>query len=91
MRATASPPRLVPGTILAPVEAPGVAAEDRRLLVGAEFTSSWCLKSWDRFHLPKPFSRVRMRCEIIEPEQLADRDAGIELVRSRLLALNPDR
>jgi len=34
---------------------------------------------------------VRMRCEIIEPEQLADRDAGMELVRSRLLALNPDR
>ena len=61
------------------------------LLVGAEFSSSWRLKSWDRFHLPKPFSRVRMRCEIIEPEQLADRDAGIELVRSRLLALNPDR
>ncbi|MFM8335212.1 MAG: lysophospholipid acyltransferase family protein, partial [Opitutaceae bacterium] len=61
------------------------------LLVGAEFTSSWRLKSWDRFHLPKPFSRVRMRCEIIEPEQLADRDAGTELVHSRLLALNPDR
>ena len=60
------------------------------LLVGAEFTSAWRLRSWDRFYLPKPFSRVRMRCEIITPEQLADRDAGLELVRARLLALNPD-
>jgi lysophospholipid acyltransferase (LPLAT)-like uncharacterized protein len=60
------------------------------LLVGAEFTSTWCLRSWDRFRVPKPFSRVRMRCEIIMPEQLADRDAGIALVRDRLVALNPD-
>jgi lysophospholipid acyltransferase (LPLAT)-like uncharacterized protein len=60
------------------------------LLVGAEFTSAWRLRSWDRFYLPKPFSRVRMRCEIISPEQLADRDAGFELARERLLKLNPD-
>ncbi|MCE2861457.1 MAG: DUF374 domain-containing protein [Opitutaceae bacterium] len=75
---------------------PGAVIVARRtrapmILVGAEFTSSWRLRSWDRFHLPRPFSRVRMRCEIIEPEQLADRVAGMELVRSRLLALNPDR
>ncbi len=60
------------------------------LLVGGEFTSAWRLGSWDRFYLPVPFSRVRMRCEIINPEQLADRDQGIALVRERLLALNPD-
>lgn len=61
------------------------------LLVGAEFPSAWRLRSWDRFILPVPFSRVRMRCEIITPTQLADRDAGVELLRQRLLALNPDR
>jgi lysophospholipid acyltransferase (LPLAT)-like uncharacterized protein len=60
------------------------------LLVGAEFSSTWCLRSWDRFRVPKPFSRVRMRCEIIMPDQLADRDAGIALVKDRLVALNPD-
>ncbi|MEX2045235.1 MAG: lysophospholipid acyltransferase family protein [Opitutus sp.] len=60
------------------------------VLVGGEFTSAWRLKSWDRFYLPKPFSRVRMRCEVIQVDQLADRDAGIALLRSRLLALNPD-
>ncbi|QYM78177.1 lysophospholipid acyltransferase family protein [Horticoccus luteus] len=60
------------------------------LLVGGTFTSVWRLKSWDRFILPKPFSRVRMQCELIAPEQLADRDAATALLQNRLLALNPD-
>jgi lysophospholipid acyltransferase (LPLAT)-like uncharacterized protein len=60
------------------------------LLVGGEFTSAWRLGSWDRFYVPKPFSRVRMRCEVLLPAQLADRDAGLALMRERLLALNPD-
>ncbi len=60
------------------------------LLVGGEFTSAWRLNSWDRFYVPKPFSRVRMRCEVLLPEQLADRDAGLGLMHERLLALNPD-
>ena len=60
------------------------------LLVGGEFTAAWRLRSWDGFYVPKPFSRVRMRCEVLLPEQLADRDAGLALMRERLLALNPD-
>lgn len=60
------------------------------LIVGGEFSSAWRLKSWDRFYLPKPFSRVRMRGEIISAAQLADRDAALVLVRERLVALNPD-
>jgi hypothetical protein len=61
------------------------------LLVGGEFSSAWRLRSWDRFCLPKPFSRVRMRCELITADQLADRDAALALLRERMLALNPDR
>lgn len=60
------------------------------LLVGAEFSSAWRLRSWDRFYLPKPFSRVRMRSEIVPVEELADRDAALERVRARLRELNPD-
>ena len=60
------------------------------LLIGAEFESAWRLRSWDRFYLPKPFSRVRMRCEVITADQLAERDAATELIKARLLALNPD-
>ncbi len=74
---------------------PGAVIVPRRtgapvLLVGGEFTSAWRLKSWDRFYLPKPFSHVRMRCELIENEELADRDAAAARIRLRLLALNPD-
>ncbi|MFC7336359.1 lysophospholipid acyltransferase family protein [Haloferula chungangensis] len=28
--------------------------------VHVEFSSAWKLKSWDRFHVPKPFSKVRV-------------------------------
>jgi len=61
------------------------------LLIGAEFESAWRLRSWDRFYLPKPFSRVRMRCEVVTTDQLADRDAATAAIQARLLALNPDR
>ena len=60
------------------------------LLVGGEFTRAWRLKSWDRFYLPLPFSRVRMRCELVENERLADRDGAVALIQERLRALNPD-
>jgi lysophospholipid acyltransferase (LPLAT)-like uncharacterized protein len=60
------------------------------LLIGGEFRSAWRLRSWDGFYLPKPFSRVRMRCEVVMPDQLADRDAALAAMRERLLALNPD-
>jgi lysophospholipid acyltransferase (LPLAT)-like uncharacterized protein len=60
------------------------------LLIGGEFGAAWRLGSWDRFYLPKPFSRVRMRCELIMPDELADRDAALAHLHQRLLALNPD-
>jgi len=60
------------------------------LLIGAEFESAWQLRSWDRFVIPKPFSRVRMRCEVVMSDQLADRDGATAAIQARLLALNPD-
>ena len=62
------------------------------LLVGADFESAWRLnKAWDRFYLPKPFSRVRMRCELITADELADRDGAAARLQKRLIELNPDR
>jgi lysophospholipid acyltransferase (LPLAT)-like uncharacterized protein len=74
---------------------PGVVIVSRRtrapmLLIGAGFSSAWRLRSWDRFYLPKPFSRVRMRCEVVTAGQLAGRDAAITTLHERLKALNPD-
>ncbi|HVS52824.1 MAG TPA: lysophospholipid acyltransferase family protein [Opitutaceae bacterium] len=75
---------------------PGAAIVPRRtgaplLLVGGEFESAWRLRSWDGFYLPQPFSRVRMRCELVANNQLADRDAALTRLRQQMLALNPDR
>lgn len=60
------------------------------ILVGAKFHSAWRMKSWDRFYLPKPFSRVEMRSISVSAEELADRDAATEKIRGQLLAINPD-
>jgi lysophospholipid acyltransferase (LPLAT)-like uncharacterized protein len=74
---------------------PGAVIVPRRtgspvLLIGGEFMTAWRLHSWDRFYLPLPFSRVRMRCELIEHRELADREAAVARIQARLLALNPD-
>lgn len=59
-------------------------------LLGGEFASAWRLGSWDGFYLPKPFSRVRVSCEEIPANRVADRDAGAQLIAARLLEMNPD-
>ncbi|MFI5335748.1 MAG: lysophospholipid acyltransferase family protein [Opitutales bacterium] len=75
---------------------PGVLVVTRRLhapmvLLGAEFTRAWRLKSWDRFYLPWPFSRVHMRCTVLPPSPRGEEKIGAEDVRAALLAINPDR
>lgn len=75
---------------------PGAVIVTRRtrtpiLVLGGEFESAWRLRSWDRFYIPKPFSRVRMRCELITADELSDRDAAMNRLRERLVAINPDR
>ena len=54
------------------------------VLVGVRFGAHGRLRSWDRFYVPVPFSRVRMRCELITNDQLADRDAAAARILARL-------
>jgi len=61
------------------------------LLLGGEYFSAWQFRSWDRFYLPKPFSRVRVHCELVLNAELADRDESASRLRERLLAMNPDK
>lgn len=61
------------------------------LLVGAEFLSAKQLGSWDGFYLPRPFSRVRLQCELVPCEELADRDDSMLRLQARLRAINPDK
>lgn len=60
------------------------------LLVGFELEAAWQLRSWDRFRLPHPFSRVRVRGEVV-PVAVQIGGNALEEIRARLLALNPDR
>ena len=60
------------------------------LLLGGAFEKAWPLRSWDRFYLPHPFSRVRVHCELVAAEELSDRAAAAGTLRARLVAMNPD-
>lgn len=74
---------------------PGVLVVTRRLhapmvLMGAEFTRAWRLKSWDRFYVPVPFSRIKMHSEVLEPVKADGEKLSAEDVRAALMRVNPD-
>lgn len=61
------------------------------LPVRIEYASAWKFSSWDRFQLPKPFTKVDVYFEPLEtvPEELDDE--AFELERKRIeTVLNPD-
>lgn len=60
------------------------------LLLGCAYESSWQLSSWDRFHLPRPFSRVRVYCNEVQSATLRDREASAQALQTRLLTMSPD-
>lgn len=49
------------------------------ILIRFECTRKWTLASWDRFELPKPFSRLTLRVRLIEP----DTDASAAQLKQR--------
>lgn len=58
-------------------------------MLGVEFESAWSLRSWDRFLLPRPFSRVHL---LVRPYPLEVAEGGTaELARfnEALRKLNP--
>jgi len=61
------------------------------LLVGCAYESSWQLRSWDRFYLPCPFSRVHLYCEEVPSAALSDREATAVALQARMLVMNPDQ
>ncbi|MFP4357984.1 MAG: lysophospholipid acyltransferase family protein [Puniceicoccaceae bacterium] len=63
------------------------------LLFSATFHRAWRLDSWDRFYLPKPFSRVDLRVRLIQPEELAaagNPDEARDFLEGRLLEITED-
>lgn len=74
---------------------PGAVVVTRRtnapmVLFGAEFTRAWKLKSWDRFYIPVPFSRIKMHSAVLPPVKADGEKLSADDVRAALLAVNPD-
>lgn len=63
------------------------------LLCGATFHRAWRLDSWDRFYLPKPFSRIDIRVRFVAAEELsaiADEEEARQFLEDGLLAVTED-
>lgn len=58
------------------------------LLLGFEFENAWRMRSWDRFYVPKPFSRVIVHCELVDPYSLGHGNEAVARLRQRLLEIN---
>jgi len=74
---------------------PGVLVVTRRnnapmILLGAEFGPALRLRSWDRFYLPWPFSRIKMRCTVLPAKNADGTKLNADEVRTALRAINPD-
>ena len=75
---------------------PGVLVVTRRnnapmILLGAEFGPAKRLRSWDRFYVPWPFTRIKLRCTVLPAKKADGTKLSAEEVRAELLAINPDR
>jgi hypothetical protein len=60
-------------------------------LAGVDYASSWRLRTWDGFHVPRPFSRATIRLEVADAAVPPDRDEAARRLASILAELNPDR
>lgn len=74
---------------------PGVLVVTRRnnapmILMGAEFSWAKRLRSWDRFYIPWPFTKVTLRCTVLPARKADGSKFEAEEVRAALIAINPD-
>lgn len=63
------------------------------LLISYNYTRAWRLKSWDRFYIPVPFSRVNVRVDDVGPGKAlggGDPEKAAEILRERLMAITED-
>jgi lysophospholipid acyltransferase (LPLAT)-like uncharacterized protein len=74
---------------------PGVLVVTRRnnapmVLLGAEFGPAKRLGSWDKFYIPRPFTRIKLRCTVLPAKKEDGSKFSADDVRAALLAINPD-
>jgi lysophospholipid acyltransferase (LPLAT)-like uncharacterized protein len=63
------------------------------VMLSLNFNRCWRLKSWDRFYLPLPFSRIEVQLQVIEnPAQLsANPEQAASLLKAQMDAITVDR
>jgi lysophospholipid acyltransferase (LPLAT)-like uncharacterized protein len=75
---------------------PGVLVVTRRnhapmVLMGAEFGPALRLRSWDKFYIPWPFTRIKLHCTVLPAQTEDGGKFSADDVRTAMLAINPDR
>lgn len=60
------------------------------MVIRVEYEAYWEAKSWDRFRIPKPFSKVKMHFLPLHRVELTSGPEGFEVERLRLEALLGD-
>ena len=75
---------------------PGALVVARRarsavLLLGLDYEHSWRLPSWDGFHVPMPFSRMRLRVVSFKVDPRDDLGEVARRMGALLSEINPDR
>jgi len=63
------------------------------VLLSYNYTRAWRLRTWDRFYLPLPFSRVHVKLDIVgDGRQLANGDfrQAATILRARMLEITDD-
>ncbi len=73
---------------------PGAVVVARRaavpiLLIGMTYEAAWRLRSWDKFYLPRPFSRVHLRLREFSSAALRE-EHGAATLETALRAMNPE-
>lgn len=62
-------------------------SRSRLVLIGAHYSHAWTLRSWDRFLIPHPFSRVHIHAESVDADSLHADDA-LQQLETRLRSIN---
>jgi len=63
------------------------------ILLSFNFSRAWRLKSWDRFYLPVPFSRIEVRVDRVRDTSelgAADRKEAARILKVRMDAITED-
>lgn len=62
------------------------------ILLSLNHTGAWRLKSWDRFYIPHPFSKVEVRMDVVTPDEVAGLEVEVAAaaLKARMDAITVD-